>query len=323
MNAISMDLKHYTCPYDGLTVVGFGLIGASFALAVKDIFPNLHIHAVDIDEAALQMALKRNWVDRVSLTLPTHFEDKHLLVLASPLTTLPDTFEALNRLTWNSSLTLMDVASCKTPVANCITRIWGQTPEKLSQFVLAHPMAGSQNSGAEHASALLFHGKPFLFCPLPETSLDRLSELVQLVQAIGALPHVLDHTLHDEAMATVSHVPQLVSVLAAQMVYQNRAGECLPLAGNGLGDLLRLAGSNYKMWEGVLLHNRETVVSRLHQLAIDLDNLIEELEHGHPEALAERFKQANEIAGFYQKILLNRQQQTLNFASSENITKLL
>jgi prephenate dehydrogenase len=172
-----------------------------------------------------------------------------------------------------------DVASVKSDVAASVSGRAGS-----DRYVGSHPMSGRERSGPVAASARLFEGAPWVIVPLSETRPDAVEAVRWMAEALGAAPRVMDALTHDRAVALVSHVPQVLSVLAAARL-RNAPAEHVALAGPGLRDVTRIAGSDPDLWVDILSSNAAEVLAVLLAVRDDLNTAIEALAH-EPGAIA-------------------------------------
>lgn len=285
-------------PFKRLTVIGLGLIGGSFAMAIRERFPDWQIQGVDPNAEALQYALKHKVIDKASLTLPAEWEESQLIVIACHLSPSLEVLNQLAPLIQGKNILVTDIGSCKQEIAEL-----GKTLLP-TEFIAGHPMAGKEFSGIEHATPLLFAGKSYLLCPHSETDSHRLETLKGIIKSFGGVPRLIDAEKHDRYMAYVSHLPQLYSVLLTNLLYRNEPGHLVAYHGAGLDDQLRLAASPYAMWGDVLLHNADNMTKVLTELRDIIDEAIPLLKE--PGALESWFGRANEIHRQFQTMRASR-----------------
>lgn len=252
-------------------VVGCGLIGTSLALALRSRGVDVHLRDAVPGVAEVAASVGAGTVDPVVAP--------DLVVVAVPPVAVPGA--ALALLAEFPGAVVTDVASVKAPVARAVTGTPG-----ASRFVGGHPMAGTERSGPTAGSALLFEGRPWAVVPLAESSDRAVALVTAVVQAVEAVPTVLDAERHDEAVALVSHVPHVVSVLTAGLL-ASAPREHVDLAGPGLRDVTRIAGSATGMWLQILDSNADAVTTLLRSLRGDLDRVLDALDAGG-EVLAGR-----------------------------------
>jgi prephenate dehydrogenase len=281
-------------PYQHLTVIGGGLIGGSILMAARQTQPELTIHVIDTNEATLQQLLSQGIVNRATHSLPSTLASNHLIVLAAHLDNNVAYLKRIAKLIGDDeTITVTDIGSCKASI--CQT---GKALLPKQQFIGGHPLAGKEVSGVNHATGLLFAGKPFVLCPP-----DNWEDDNELIGRVNTLKTFIEDTLrahvgfqspqhHDWAMAYVSHLPQLYAVLLTNLLAQNRPGELLSFHGAGLDGQLRLAASPYAMWEGIFSHNK----SHIQEAIRGCRELLDEAEHAlTTDTMANWFKQANWI----------------------------
>ena len=238
-------------------IVGAGLIGTSIGLALKA--AGASVQFVDVDANAELLAN--------DLVKSGSFENPDLIIIATP----PSAFKlAIEReKTLNPQAILMDIGSVKTKPLLEVSTIEGL----LSRFCGTHPMAGREVSGAVSARADLFLDRAWIITPTSETSAAAKAMVLEVIAACGAQPVEMSAKDHDERVALISHLPQTISsLLAAQL--SNSSPEALALAGGGLRDTVRIAGSDPKLWGEILAANEAALLPLLISLQSDLSALI-------------------------------------------------
>jgi prephenate dehydrogenase len=235
-----------TAPFRHVAVLGTGLLGGSFALALKRAFPETQIVGWDrpevlararepgaVDAAAGSLAAACRQADLVYIALPVEETIRRLPEIAA--SALPDAL-------------VTDAGSTKSSICRGAAAAFGP-PRK---FIGGHPIAGREEGGIENADADLFRGTPYvLIGPGGEEGDERCRRFVAVVNAIGARPVWLPAERHDRLLAFLSHLPQLASVALAETVLDGAGDAAATLAGTGLRDALRLAGSPYAVWADI------------------------------------------------------------------------
>jgi prephenate dehydrogenase len=250
-------------------VVGAGLIGTSIALGLRD--RGVDVFVDDVDDAHLRVAVDRGAGQAGQAPSPD------VVVVAVPPSEVPDAVErALT--SWPDAI-VTDVASVKADVAASVVGLPG-----ADRYVGSHPMAGRERSGPVAASARLFEGLPWVLVPLAESREDAVAAVRWVAEALGAAPRVMDALTHDRAVALVSHVPQVLSVRAAARL-RNAPAEHVALAGPGLRDVTRIAGSDPDLWVDILGRNAAEVLAVLLAVRDDLTAAIDALAN-EPSAIA-------------------------------------
>jgi prephenate dehydrogenase len=279
-----------TVPFRRVAVIGTGLIGGSFALAVRKTFLGVTVVGYDRPDTA-EKALARGAVTKTATDLSAAVRGADLVYIALSIAA---TIEALPAIAAGAGANALVTDACSTKAVVC--RAAEQHFKTRARFLGGHPMAGKEHSGIDYAAAELFRDAPYaLIARDTDVAADtRLSAFAELVSAIGARPVWTDADTHDWAVGIVSHVPQLLSVALARVVQDetDETGLPLSLAGHGLQDTLRLAGSPYSVWRDILLTNTDNISRALDRLAQAIDYLRTQLSSKEME---QEFRVANEL----------------------------
>jgi prephenate dehydrogenase len=277
-----------------VAVIGTGLIGGSFALALRKHFSGISIVGFD-RKGPLDLALGRRVVDEASVDIAEAVRGADLVYIALPIGAV---IESLPTIAAAAPPPALVTDACSTKAAIC--RIAGPEFKDHAMFLGGHPLAGKEHSGIDQADADLFHDAPYALVRPEEENDARVEEFTRLLSGFGARPVWCDPETHDWAVGIVSHLPQLVSVALAGVVQDetDETGLPLTLAGQGLQDVLRLAGSPYGIWRDILLTNSENVGRALDRLSQAIDNLRARLTSME---LEQEFRTANELYNLLHK----------------------
>ncbi len=250
-----------------IAVVGFGMIGASFAAAVRAAYPDITVQAVDIDEHTLGVALEQGWADEAVLPGDAAFErfvsdNCDLVMLAAPIDVVESYFRDLAQ--WDYTGIITDTTSTKAHIVD-IAATYLAYPQN---FIPGHPMAGSEKNGIEGARADLFQGAHWILCPNAETSAESFTRLHELITSIGARVISLPREQHDEAVAVVSHVPHIVASSLMQLASHHADDQqaLMRLAAGGFKDSTRIAAGSPELWCGISFDNREALIGGLSEM---------------------------------------------------------
>ena len=262
--------QHTTQPdqaFRRIAVVGFGLVGASFAAAVRAAYPDTRVLAVDIDERTLAEAVERGWATDGALPDDPAFErfvgdGCDLVVLATPVGAAERYFEDLAR--WDYRGIVTDTASTKARITALAERVLPH-PEN---FVPGHPMAGSEVNGIEGARPDLFKGAHWILCPDADTPAEHFPRLHELVTSIGARVIALPREDHDEAVAVVSHVPHIMASSLVQLANRHADDQqaLMRLAAGGFKDSTRIAAGSPELWCGIAFDNKDALSDGLDEI---------------------------------------------------------
>ena len=273
-----------------ITIIGTGLIGGSFALALKKHRFAGRVVGCDKTEV-LARAKKRKAIDAGIMDPAEAAAGSQVIVLAAPVGQILDLIERIGpRL--GPQVLLTDVGSTKVEIVARARAVFGA--DAPQRFLGGHPMAGREHAGIEHADADLFQDAPWLFTPQPGQKIDQglSGEFLKLVERVGARPVVLDAERHDRLCAWASHLPQMLSTALAAMIEEEFSGaaELKGVSGRALSDMTRLAASPYVMWRDIALTNSLNIEAALLRLEQKLAHLRENLRTA---ALREEFDNAN------------------------------
>jgi prephenate dehydrogenase len=277
-----------TVPFRRVAIIGTGLIGGSFAMALRELFPSVSFVGYSrggssgragaagvVDEATSDLAAAVSGADLVYIALP-----------------IGASIESLGAIAKSAEPHALVTDACSTKTIIC--RAAKDHFRSGARFFGAHPMAGKEQSGIEHADAKLFRGAPYALMGLEDDPDPRVKAFTEIVRAIGARPIWSDPETHDWAVGIASHLPQLVAVALARVVQDetDETGLPLTLSGPGLQDMLRLAGSPYDIWRDILLTNTDNVSRALDRLAQAVDHLRTNLAS---KELRQEFEAANDL----------------------------
>jgi prephenate dehydrogenase len=280
-----------------IAILGAGLVGASFGAAVERACRNISIVAYDKPEV-LRKLRARNSGWKASEDLADTIHDADLVYMALPVGAI---IEMLPEIAAKCSARALvtDAGSTKAHICKAARRSFGGDAATGAKFLGGHPIAGKELSGTEHADPELFRGTRYaLIGNASEEERDsRIQRFVKLLRAIGAEPVWTDAETHDWALAIVSQMPQLVAVALARVIADETDETGLPvsLAGNGLRDMLRIAGSRYETWRDICLTNADNIARSLDRTAQVIDFLRTHLASRELEA---EFRGANEVYKF-------------------------
>jgi prephenate dehydrogenase len=254
--------------FRSIAVIGVGLIGGSFASAVKRLPRAPKVVGIDVDAVALREAMDRGIVDEASLADGLGAQawlsegGADLVVLATP---------ARHALAWLRTLGERGFDGVVTDVASTKAGVLAAAREALphaERFVGGHPMAGSERSGVAASRADLFDGAYWLLTPAEETDPDAYRAVHGLVSSLGARVVSVDAAEHDEAVAIVSHVPHVTAAALVDLAaaHAGERGDLLRLAAGGFKDTTRIAAGSADLWTGICLDNAEALVAGLSEL---------------------------------------------------------
>ncbi len=242
-------------------IVGSGLIGTSIGLGLVQ--RGIAVEMVDSDPLAQALAN--------DLTGGVVVVDPELVILALPTSALSQVIQS--EINLNPQSTFMDVGSVKSEVVLQVKTFAGLS----TRFLPTHPMAGREIGGAGSARADLFQGRSWILTPEADCAPESKNLVLELITILGATPIELSAEDHDAAVAKISHLPQIAASLVAKQLTGTPA-EWMELAGQGLRDTTRIAGSDEKLWKEIIYSNRTEISELLISLQNDLTQMIKSLD---------------------------------------------
>jgi prephenate dehydrogenase len=275
-----------------LAIAGVGLIGGSLALAAREAGLVGEVVGWGRTAANLETARARGIVDRVAATPADAVAGADVVVLAAPVRACAPLAEAFRPHAKRGAL-LTDVGSVKGELVAALEPAWAS----VGPFVGAHPIAGSEASGAAAARADLFRHTRCIVTPTPATDGDALRRVRVLWEAVGATVVVMTPAMHDGILARVSHMPHLVAYALAAAVggATVEGAPVLPYAGPGFRDTTRIAGSPAELWRDIMLANADALGAALREFRAELDRLAVLIESGDGAALGAALDAAREL----------------------------
>lgn len=269
-----------------LAVIGVGLIGGSFALALKAAKAVEHVVGVGRNSANLELARSRGIIDAVAADPASAARHADLVLVAAPVGQYARIFSAL----MSTKAVITDGGSTKRDVVATARKALGAN---LARFVPGHPIAGAERSGAAAADAELFRGRRVVLTPLKETSAEAASVVEEAWKTCGARVSRMDPAEHDAVLATVSHLPHLLAfALVHEVARRANSAELFSFAAGGFRDFTRIASSHPEMWRDICVANRDRVLDEVRRFSAKLDQVKALLER--PAELEKLFAEARE-----------------------------
>jgi len=265
-----------------LGLIGCGLMGGSFALALKRAGLVKRVVGYSKSPTTTERAKKLGAIDVCAESALLAVSGSDLVLIAVPVAATETTLKAIRHLLEPGTL-LMDVGSTKGDVVDAARRV---LRERVHCFVPAHPIAGKEAAGIDNADAELFRGRQVILTPLPQTEVELTQKATDLWSRVGASVLMMTPENHDAAFAAVSHLPHLLAFAYFSAVANQPAGhDYLSLAGPGFRDFTRIAASNPEVWRDILVANREEVLKQSARFRHALDALELVMRSGNSEAL--------------------------------------
>ena len=278
-----------------ITIVGCGLLGGSFALALRRAGFAGKITACG-GSRSVKLAVERGIVDSIEESFDNGTQcNSDLIFLAAPIGGIIDFLKSHPQQIKPGAI-VTDAGSTKTEIC----RIAKTALPSTITFIGGHPMAGSENTGVEYATAHLFERATWALMTEHSASDEQFAALHELIVSFGARALVTTPDQHDAAVALISHLPQLVASTLATLLNGEHDGAVAEralaqqLAATGWRDMTRLAGSSFSVWRDIVMTNQPNVAQVLGAMIAELQNLQEALAQRDYNAVQDLFKQANQ-----------------------------
>ncbi len=277
--------------FQQLGLIGCGLMGGSFALALKKAGLVKKVVGYSKSPSTTDRAKKLGVIDVAAESALLAVSGSDIVLLAVPVSATEATFKAIRHLV-EPGILFMDVGSTKRDVVDAARRA---LHERVASFVPAHPIAGKEMSGIQHADAALYNGRTVILTPLAQSAPELVQKATDVWSAIGAQVLKMSAENHDAAFAAVSHLPHLLAFAYFSAVVNQPAGrDFLSLAGPGFRDFTRIAASDSTIWRDILMANREEILKQSARFRHTLDAMELVMRGGNPEALEDLIRGAAE-----------------------------
>lgn len=278
--------------FQRLALIGCGLMGGSFALALREAALVRSIVGYSATENSRQRAVALGVIDQACASVAEAVDGADLVLLAVPVGAMHSSFAAMRDALQPQAL-LMDVGSTKCDVIAAAEAALG---ERLSCFVPAHPIAGKEVAGIEHADSTLYRERRTILTPLPQTSIQRLQAAHAVWTAVGSHVSTMSPQAHDATYAAVSHLPHLLAFAAVNaLAAQQQSATFLDMAGPGFRDFSRIAASDANVWRDILSANSSEVLTQVAHFRAALDQFEAALKSGDSAALQQLIQQASDV----------------------------
>lgn len=280
--------------FEQLGLIGCGLMGGSFALALKQAGLVKRVVGYSKSPTTTERARQMGIIDMEAPSALLAVSGADLVMLAVPVSATESTFKSIKHLVTPSML-VMDMGSTKGDVVDAARRTLG---ERVGSFVPAHPITGKEVSGVEHASADLYRGKQVIITPIERTLTSHLAKAEAMWNALGCGVRQMSPQAHDAAFAAVSHLPHLLAFALISSVYsQDKGSDYMSMAGPGFRDFTRIAASDPKMWRDIMLANRTELLAQSEAFRAALVAMESMIASGNGDALEGLIALASQVRG--------------------------
>jgi prephenate dehydrogenase len=283
--------------FNQLGLIGCGLMGGSFALALKQAGLVKRVIGYSKSPFTTDKAKKLGVINEAAESALLAVSGSDIVLIAVPVAATEDTFRAIRHMV-EPGLLVMDVGSTKRDVVEAAQRT---LRERMASFVPAHPIAGKEAGGVEQADAGLYQGRQVILTPVQQTDPVLVQKATDVWSAIGGRVLHMTPENHDAAFAAVSHLPHLLAfAYFGSVIKQNNGQDFLALAGPGFRDFTRIVASNPIVWRDILMANREELRKAAQQFRESLDALEQLIQTGNTQALEESIRAVSQARSGWQ-----------------------
>ena len=276
--------------FEQLGLIGCGLMGGSFALAMKRAGLVKRVVGYSKSPSTTARAYQMGVIDIEAPSALLAVSGADIVLIAVPVAATEATFKSIKHLLSPQTL-IMDVGSTKREVIDAARRT---LREQVNLFVPAHPIAGKEVAGIEHADVNLYSDRQVILTPIDRTGPAQLQKAHALWTALGCRVVQMSPEQHDAAFAAVSHLPHLIAFAVVNGIVGQAQGEnFLSLAGPGFRDFTRIAASDPKVWRDILISNREELLAQSQIFQRNLQALELMISSGNTQALEDSIQQAS------------------------------
>lgn len=266
----NLDKTAFGVMLDKVAIFGVGLIGGSFALALKQAGVVGQIVGVGRTVAVLERARQLGIIDQIATSVQDAVDNADLILIAAPVAQTEAILCSIAPYLQTGTV-ITDAGSTKTDVVAAARAALGN---KIGQFIPGHPIAGRESNGPDAAIAHLYVGKKLVLATLPENTAADIERVAAAWRACGAVIHQLSAADHDRVFAAVSHLPHLLSyALVDDIARKPHAAVLFEYAASGFRDFTRIAGSSPEMWRDISLANQPALLAELDDYLAQLQRM--------------------------------------------------
>lgn len=277
--------------FEQLGLIGCGLMGGSFALALKRAGLVKRVVGYSKSPSTTERARQLGVIDVEAPSALLAVSGADIVLLAVPVAATEATFKAIRHLV-RPGVLIMDVGSTKREVIDAARRV---LRDQVGVFVPAHPITGKELAGVEHADADLYSGRQVILTPIERTLPAQVDKAEQVWRALGCQVKRMTPEGHDAAYAAISHLPHLMAFALMTAIKNQPEGEnFLSLAGPGFRDFTRIAASDAAIWRDILLSNREELITQSRHFLRALQQFEGAIKNGDADALEALIDTASE-----------------------------
>lgn len=278
--------------FEKLALIGCGLIGGSFSLALKKGGFVKQVSGTSASRSSCETALDMGVIDEIAASSQEAVQGADLVLIAVPVFSIARVLTKIAAHLSSNAL-VMDVGSSKSMVAREASLALG---ERYANFVPAHPIAGKELNGVKHAEASLFENHKTILTPTLQSRAELITKAQTVWEMTGAKVSIMTAAEHDQALAAISHLPHLIAFAAVNALQAQSQRELfLDMAGPGFRDFSRIAASSPEVWLDIFLSNKDPVLSQLQEFKRALYAFEDRLQSDDSSAISQLIDQASQV----------------------------
>lgn len=277
--------------FKNILIIGIGLIGGSILRALKERSFHGGVYGIDTDEEAISSAYDLGLIINKDANVPRRLEDL-CVIISVPALSVKDALSKIDQIVNKGDVIYTDTLSVKSSILETLKTL---DPEILKQFVLSHPIAGSEKSGFIASSSNLFQDRLSIICPHNDNSGKDILRIEEFWKYLGSYTKQISASDHDDLFAKTSHMPHVISYSLMNALYQDLGESTFFYSGGSLEDYTRIASSDPIMWKDIMVSNREPILSSLKAFKISLDDLSNLIESNDSEGLIDFFSEVKKV----------------------------
>ena len=268
---------------DTILIIGLGLIGASLCKSLKKNSIYKNIMGYDIDNSVLNYATENNIIDFAIKDLSSGVDKAGLIVICTPVSTINNILKEIQCF-FNTDKVFTDTLSSKKLIINSISDLGIRN---INNFVLSHPMAGTENYGIKNSKDNLFNNATTIISPLKSSSKSSVEVVKIFWQSIGTICVEILASEHDNLLSVISHCPHVISYALANNVKKTKYDEKFPWINKSgsLHDLTRIAKSDPEAWANIIMDNKDNIIKFIDEYILELDLIKSKIDKDDPNDL--------------------------------------
>jgi len=271
--------------FENILIVGLGLIGGSIAKKIKESDYSANVYGFEKNLEILEEANKKGLINNHKTT--DLKDTKNLLVVfCVPVLSFKQALNSVKKLLPSQNIIFTDTLSTKTEIFNILS---DEFSEILDNFVLSHPIAGSEKSGLNNSKKALFEKKVVVISPHEKNNQDDIDKVIYFWRFLGSSSKILSYKDHDFLFSKTSHLPHVISYSLTESLFKNLGDETFDYSGGSLEDYTRIASSDPLMWKDIIISNQKNILQSIEDFEESLTNLKGLIEKKDEKALLDYF----------------------------------